>query len=144
MPLPHHAFFNLERFVFRLTDSTQVAYGSKQWRATKRKERDEEDAAAAAALLDETPDTPPLPLTNTPMMADDPTGNGRQKSRVVKSSKSRLPRAMIESGGEELRDGGGQAGTGTGAGSRAISLMGGKLSKLNLGFTKKSTSKGKP
>ena len=119
-----------------------MAYGSKEWRATKRQERDEEDAAAAAALLDETTDTPRIPLTGPPT-ADDPKINGAQRSRAKNGKKSvRLPGARVENDGGHLRGDGGQTESGTG--SRAISLMGGKLSKLNLGFTKKNASKGKP
>lgn len=126
--------------LFFFIDS-QVAHGSKEWRATKRQERDEEEAAAAAALLEETADAP-LPLMETPIAGLNPTRNGKQRTRAKHGKKSGSPGAGVENIGGELGGGGGQTGSGTG--SRAISLIGAKLSKLNLGFTKKSSPKEKP
>ena len=75
-------------------------------------------------------------------MSDDPTGNRKTKSRARQDVKTRLQiGAVVENDAEEMRDSGRQAGTGTAAGNRAITLMGGKLSKLNLGLIKKANPK---
>eukprot|EP00904_Undaria_pinnatifida_P000407 jgi/Undpi1/10367/HiC_scaffold_29.g12817.m1 len=131
----------------------QVAVGSKEWRAAKRKDRDEAAAAAAAAAeaeaaaeaaaLEENNTDKPRRSKNT-RVSDDPTGNGKTKSRARQDGKSSLQiGAEVENDTEEMRDSGGQAGTGTAAGNRAITLMGGKLSKLNLGLVKKANPKKK-
>lgn len=109
---------------------TQVAYGSKEWRTIQRTLR-EDEAAAAVFRADND--------TNGGLDVD-PMVHEEEQNRAAGLGDNKLG-GRVEADGEGWRDSRGHARGGIGA--HAAGSVGGKLSKLNLSFVKKATTKDK-